>query len=161
LANVLKFLLPYQRWTIRSALSPEAAAEALASEVQALRLSTRTPPNRIFEGRVETHAFDIQRAVRSRNSGSLSIRGRIRADRHGSSISITISVPLPVAAVQSVCIALLVFSRSSKAHGRLGPDAMVALALMLVFTVGAFAFAAASAMRELRGIFGPSNLRSS
>jgi hypothetical protein len=90
--RVTKRIIPSLDLELHSALSAQAASEALASHVEAkkwLRWGGSSCP---FEGVVDGGSFDIQRVIHYRNSALPQIRGQIDEQPTGCSISIRIRV---------------------------------------------------------------------
>jgi 4-hydroxybenzoate polyprenyltransferase len=143
-------------------LSAVDAAGALLNSVERRRFRFQSR-SRTLEHTATGPTFDIQRVIRYRNTFLPRIRGRIQAGASGSSISVTMSLPL---AVQIFALAWLTVSAAMVAmvlvsiiyHPRLAHAAfMLFIVLMLRagwrMIVGGFSTEAAEAERLLLKMF--------
>src|SRR5215216_5437901 len=97
-------LLPHRTLELRSGLSTNEAADALAKVVEPQRAVRILPNARLFEGTVTGQTFTIQRIIRHRNSSLPEIRGTIVADQFGCSISVAMSLPRHATAFAALCL---------------------------------------------------------
>ncbi len=83
-------MLPYQRFTITTLFSPEDVCKKLTEIVeppQPLRLG-RKKSEKLYQGQIGEHSFQISRIIHYRNSFLPIIEGRIQPQRRGSQIEI-------------------------------------------------------------------------
>jgi hypothetical protein len=142
-------------------LSVSDALRALANEVEPRRLLRFGWGSRAFQGTVGDTGFDIQRIIRYRNSFLPRIRGEIRADTRGCSISVSMSLSAPTllfivawlaVAVTGAFSALGGPGRSPAEYGPV-PVSAALVAFVWLMTSGGFGFEAAKAERLLTKIF--------
>lgn len=147
-------LYPSLHRELQTSLSPLAAEQALAKEVEPYRwfrlFAWRA---KTFEGVVGDGAFDIQRIISYRNSFLPRIRGTIRASAPGSTISVDMSLSPFVLSFVAIFIfgAVVALFTPSTARGELG--AIAILVFLWLMTLGGFHFEAAKAERALNRIF--------
>ena len=161
MVSVLELLLPFRRRELHSGLSVSAAAAAIAAQVEPRRWLRWGRGSGAFEGTVDEHGFDVQRIISYRSSFLPRIRGEIRAQPQGSSISITMT--LSGSTLLFIPIWLLVATTAAFESASSGPSAPQAhgpvfvcaasFAFVWLMTSGAFAFEAKKAERLLTKIF--------
>ena len=150
----LELLYPSRRRELRSALSPAEAARALAEEVEPRRWPLFRFGSKTFQGTVSESSFEIERVISYRNSFLPKIRGTIRADAQGSSISVSMSLSPFVLVFLAVwlcgAIPMLAVTLSAGSF-KWAPVAL--LAFIWAMTIGGFHFEAAKAEQALLRIF--------
>jgi hypothetical protein len=156
LGNILELIYPSLRRELRTELSAVEAEHALACEVEhprwrelfGRRLGT-------FEGTIGLGSFDIQRSTAYENSVLPRIRGTIRAEPYGASVSIEMSlspVLLTLLALFICSFALPLFAASSPFKARLG--SIFGIGFVWAMTMLGFHAEAAMAQRALLRILG-------
>jgi hypothetical protein len=154
-------LLPYRKLSLRSALSAEAAGQALAKQVEAKRWFRFGSGSAPFEGSVSGSSFEIQRIIQYRNSFLPQITGTIRAEALGCSIAVTMRLHPFVLAFSAIWLSGVaavggMFGLSALAGGSLdlwmlGPLGMLMLVTTMI--VGGFGLEARRAETLLIEIF--------
>jgi len=149
----LELLYPSRRREFRTRLSPAEAARALAEEVEPSRWPVFRWGSKTFQGTVSESAFDIERVISYRNSFLPKVRGTIRADAQGSSISVSMSLSPFVLVLLAVwlCAAVPMFMSLPAGDFKFIPVAMPAF--IWTVTISGFHFEAAKAERALLRIF--------
>lgn len=87
---ILKYLIPFDRFVIRSPLSSAAAGEALQAVVEPRKFLRVGAGSRDFEGEVENGHFKIARQINYRNSFRPVVAGTIEPAPGGSVIRVTL-----------------------------------------------------------------------
>jgi hypothetical protein len=160
-ANVCELLWPFRRRELHSGLSVSAARTAIADQVEPRRWLRWGGGSGVFEGTVDEHGFDVQRIISYRKSFLPRIRGEIRAQPQGSSISITMRLSgstllfIPIWLVAATTAAFESASSgpsAPQAHGAVFVCA-ASFAFVWLMTSGVFAFEARKAERLLTKIF--------
>ncbi len=90
-------LIPYERFTIKSTLSPERALQKLTNVVgpkpEFMQMRTDSKP---YEGTITETQFSIRRTINYRNSFLPMIQGEIQPEMTGCSIKFTLSLHIIV-----------------------------------------------------------------
>jgi hypothetical protein len=147
---------------IRSRLSTVEAAGALLNSVERRRFRFQSRP-RTFAQTGTGPTFDVQRVIQYRNTFLPRIRGHIRANPSGSSISVTMSLPLTVQifalawfTVPSAMVAMMLVGTIY--HPSLAAAAFMLFPVLMLragwrMIVGGFSIEAAEAERLLLKVF--------
>jgi len=92
-------LLPFERLTLRTPLSPDEVYARLAAAVEPVRWyrSPFSRAHRPYEGEITPNGFKIRRVINYRNSFLPAITGRIRVDEIGSAIELVFRLHVVVA----------------------------------------------------------------
>jgi hypothetical protein len=156
-------ILPYERFTIETALAIEEAQRRLAEAVEPRKyvrwpLQARSKP---FEGSVTREQFEIRRVIGYRNSFLPRISGHIRQGPIGATIDITLALHPVVLSFMAVwllgvgCAALVVVSAAFRA-GAFEPFGLIPIGMfvfgVLLCTLG-FNFEAVKAKSLLKQLF--------
>jgi hypothetical protein len=160
-ASALELLLPFRRRELRSGLSVSAALTAIADQVEPRRWLRWGRGSGAFEGTVTEQGFDVQRIISYRKSFLPKIRGEIRAQPQGSSVSITMTLSgstllfIPLWLVLATTAAFESATSGPSAPQAHGPVFVCAASFAFVWlmTCGVFAFEAKKAERLLTKIF--------
>lgn len=156
MGNVRELVYPSLRRELHTELSAVEAERALAREVENPRWRELFGTRRgTFEGTLGLGSFDIQRSTAYENSVLPRIRGTIRAEPFGASISVEMSLSPVLLALLALLIcsfALPLFAASLPFGARLG--SIVGISFIWATTVLAFHAEAAVALRALLRILG-------
>lgn len=150
--------LPYQRFSIDSALPAAEACSRLAAAVEPARLFRFGSGACPFEGRVEGQRFAIQRIIRYRNSFLPRIRGAVEPTATGSRLSGTLALhPLVITfcvvwcgMVVMIGIPLSLDPGDAPSWGRAMPVGF--LLFLWAMSTAAFTFEARKALALLAGL---------
>ena len=93
-------LLPYERSTIKTSLTPQVVQQRLSEQVEARQFLGRWfwERHKPYEGEVDDEGFTIQRIIYTRNSFRPAIHGKIQPEMGGCLIKITMRPSLLVLA---------------------------------------------------------------
>ena len=86
------FLIPFERLTIETPLSPEEVRQRLAEVIEPGRgFKSFSQNHKAYQGELKEHQFEVTRIIHYRNSFLPVIKGEIRQDLGGSVIDIKMS----------------------------------------------------------------------
>lgn len=159
---MLKYLLPFDRFVIRSPLSAADATAALQAVVEPKKLRVFDKREKAFEGTIEEGNFDIRRLIGYRNSFLPMIRGKVEAVPGGCTVRVTMRLMIAVMVfcafwLTGVVSACIVMTTTEVRETEVGPFALVPfgmLAFFLVLVNGAFWFEANKQKKVLMDLFG-------
>ena len=155
-------LLPYDKFSIETSLSPQEAVARLSAAVEPRRFWRFGAGKRAFEGELGPREIRIRRLITYRNSFLPEIRGTIVPTERGSRLDATLRLHGFVLAFLVVWCAFAFIIGGGIVAGALVSgesigDALVTLGIVAfawALTSGAFTFEARKARTILRGLLG-------
>jgi hypothetical protein len=142
-------VIPYERLTIKSMLRAEEAQRKLEDIIEPRAFMRWWTVNKPYEGKIEGSHFDVNRVILYRNSFRPVIKGDIRPEMGGCSISISMSPHILVLVFMGLwlggvglgfLVALVSFLSSFVLKSPTIPFSPEALPPMLLITGGMFVF---------------------